>query len=215
MNPPERRPHFAWPGKPHLARTRLLTILVAAWFGIVFVGANWITAHRLTRVRVHLDAELDIPFVPAFTVVYMSIYLLFAAAPFVLRTPREITRLAAAQTITISLAGIGFLLIPAQLAYAPPTNAQLGLWKPLFVFADRLNLDYNLVPSLHIALAVVCVEMFVVHAGTAGKILWRSWAGLIAASTLLTHQHHVVDAVTGYLLALAVVKWMSRFEHQK
>jgi hypothetical protein len=27
---------------------------------------------------------------------------------------------------------------------------------------------------------------------------------LIAASTLLTHQHHVVDAVTGYGLALIV-----------
>jgi len=202
----QREPFFAWPGWAHLRIAWLQTVLVSAWFAFVFGGANWVTAQRVTRVRVHFDAELQIPLIPSFT----RIYGLFLVAPFVLRTGREITNLAVAQTITITVAGIGFLLIPAKLAFPVATDSELGIWRGMFRLADRLNLDYNLVPSLHVALSVVCVELFVPHANLGGKILLRTWGVLIAASTVFTHQHHVVDAVTGFLLALAVVKIMRR-----
>ena len=214
MNPPLRRPFLAWPGWRHVGRTWFLTLLVGAWFGLVFAGADRFTAQRTTRVRVHLDAELGIPLVPAFTVVYMSIYLVFLAAPFVLRARREITTLALAQSITISAAGIGFLLIPAKLAYPPPTDAELGAWRPLFQVADRLNLDYNLVPSLHVALTVVCLELYAAHAAGLVRVLLRCWGILVAAATLFTHQHHLIDVLTGYGLALAVARLTTKPGHQ-
>jgi len=189
-------------------------LLVTAWFCCVYGISDWVTAHRLMRLRVHFGAELLIPLIPSFTLIYMSIYLLFLAAPFVLRTRRELTSLAAAQTITILAAGICFLLIPAKLAFPVPTDTELGIWKPLFRFADRLNLDYNLVPSLHVALSVVCVEMFTAHATATGKRLLRLWGALIAISTVVTHQHHLVDAATGYLLALIVVNAVGAY-HRK
>jgi membrane-associated phospholipid phosphatase len=66
---------------------------------------------------------------------------------------------------------------------------------------------------LHVALSIICVELFAAHAGQGGKILLRAWGLLIAASTLLTHQHHLVDAVTGYLIAFAVVRFVKRRDH--
>lgn len=213
MSQKDRVPLLAWPGWAHLKFAWVQTLIVSLWFAVVFGGADWITAHRSLRVRVHLDAELQIPLIPSFTLVYMSIYALFVAAPFVLRTRREITTLAVCQALAIALAGICFLLIPAQLAYAPPSESQLGVWKGLFNFADRLNLDYNLVPSLHVALGIICVELFTVHATPGGKILLRTWGLLIAASTILTHQHHLLDAVTGYMLALATVRIFARPKH--
>jgi hypothetical protein len=192
----------AWPGWPHFRFALRLILLVGVWFGLVYVGADWVTAHRAARVRVHLDAELSVPLVPGFLIAYMSLYVLFLALPFVLRTRREATSLAIAQFVIILAAGLGFLLIPAQLAYAPPRD--LGMWEPLFHFADRLNLDYNLVPSLHVAMSIVCIEVYSQHAGATGRIALRGWGLVIAASTLLTHQHHVLDVVTGYCLALAV-----------
>jgi membrane-associated phospholipid phosphatase len=174
----------------------------------VYGGADWFTAHRTTRVRIHLDAELSLPLIPAFTIGYMSIYLLFLAAPFVLRTRRELAALAVSQTMAILFAGIVFLLLPAQLAFPPPQN--LGPWEGLFRFADRLNLDYNLVPSLHVALSVICIEMFAPHATPAGRLALRSWGLFIAVSTLFTHQHHLLDVITGYGLALAVVRRSSK-----
>lgn len=206
MNGSASPPFCAWPGWPHIRFAALRTFLVTAWFCFVFGGADWITAHRVERVRVHFGAELHIPLIPAFTLAYMSIYLLFLAAPFVLRTRKDFNSLAIAQTVAICVAGICFLLIPAQLAFPPETDAQLGIWGPLFRFADWLNLDYNLVPSLHVALSIICVEMFAPHASVLGKALLRLWGALIAASTIFTHQHHVLDVITGYLLAFAVVK---------
>ncbi|NOS72364.1 MAG: hypothetical protein HOP33_20880 [Verrucomicrobia bacterium] len=204
MTGANQRPFLDWPGWRHFGFALLLTAIVTAWFAIIFTVTNNFTTSRTTRIRVHLDVELHIPLIPAFIIFYMSIYLLMVAAPFVLRTRHKIMRLAIAQSLTIFAAGICFLLIPAQLAYAPPT--ELGIWQNLFYFADDLNLDYNLVPSLHVTLSFVCIELFSAHTNTAGKILLRSWGLLIAASTILTHQHHLLDALTGWMLALAIVK---------
>ena len=89
MKGADRIPFVAWPGWTHARYAAQLIALVGAWFCLVFVGADWLTAHRTTRVRVHLDAELRLPLVPVFLIAYMSIYLLFLAVPFVLRTRRR------------------------------------------------------------------------------------------------------------------------------
>jgi hypothetical protein len=208
MNASAQASFLAWPGWPHIRFTSLRILLVTAWFCLVFAGTDWFTAHRTSRVRIDFGIESHIPLIPAFTVVYMSIYLLFLATPFVLRTRLEVATLARAQSLIILIAGICFLLIPAKLAFAPTTDADLGVWKPLYQFADQLNLDYNLVPSLHVALSIVCIELFCVRGNVVGRILLRAWGFLIAASTLFTHQHHLMDAVTGYVLAVVIVKFI-------
>jgi membrane-associated phospholipid phosphatase len=140
------------------------------------------------------------------TLFYMSIYGLFLLAPFVLRTRREFRAAVVTMVVATALAGIGFLLFPAELAFAPAREEQLGVWAGLYHVADDLNLTYNLLPSLHVAFAVICVALFSPRApGLVQALLWL-WALLIAASTVLTHQHHVLDAVTGWLLALICVR---------
>ncbi|HZV34889.1 MAG TPA: hypothetical protein VFB72_09985 [Verrucomicrobiae bacterium] len=213
MNQPEWPPLLAWPGWTHLRFTWLLTLAVTALFTVVYGGANWLTAHRTFRVRVHLDSELNLPMIPEFTLVYMSIYALFLATPFVLRTRGEIKHLARAQSLTILIAGISFLLFPAQLAYAPATEAQLGAWRKLFEFASRLSLEYNLAPSLHVALSIVCIELFARHATSGEKLLLRAWGIGIAMATLFIHRHHMLDVATGYLLAFCVVAFSRPHDH--
>ena len=198
-------PLLGWPGWKQLRFAAVVALLGGVWFCLVYGGADALTAHRETRVRVHFDAELGIPFIPEAVVVYMSIYLLFIMAPFIVRTRGEFLFLALALNIMIGVAGIGYLLIPAQLAF--PAANPFGAVSSLFRFADRLNLTYNLVPSLHVGLSSGCAMIFARHAGGIGKVLWLTWAAAIALSTLLTHQHHVVDVVTGWLLAWAVYRW--------
>src|SRR5882762_9708556 len=160
-------PFWAWPGWTHLRYAGWLTLVVTLWFGLVFGGADWWTAQRSFRVRVHLAAELDWPLIPGFVVFYMSIYLLFLGAPFVLRTRREFRALAVTQTLVIFVAGIGFLLCPAELAFVPEKGS--GVWTGPLRFADWLNLTYNLLPSLHVALSVVCLAALAARARAAGQ----------------------------------------------
>lgn len=168
--------------------------LVTALFGVVFYGADWLTAHRQLRIPVAMPWELALPFWPWMIWAYMSIYPLMWLAPFVLETPRQVRTLCWSLAGVIVAAGIVFLLCPAQLAFTSPNNPSA-----LYHFADRLNGDYNLVPSLHVALAVTCVGVYAVR----GRWLWWLWAAAIVASTLLTHQHHVIDVATGWLLGIA------------
>jgi membrane-associated phospholipid phosphatase len=200
-----RSAFLSWPGWRHIGYAALVSLPNTLWFMLVYGGADLLTAHRSFRVRVHLSAELNIPLVPAMTVFYMSVYLLFLAAPFILHGRHEIRALVGTLALVILFSGIGFLLFPAELAFAAPKEEELGAWASLFNLADRLNLTYNCVPSLHVALAVACVAVYAPRASGKGRALLWLWAIMIAASTILTHQHHVLDAVTGWLLAVACV----------
>ena len=204
------KPFLAWPGWAHLRYAALLSLANGLWFVFVYGGADALTRRRSLRIPVAFPGELRIPFVPAMTLFYMSLYFLFLLAPFVLRTRREVRALVWTLALVIAVGGIGFLLFPAELAFAPPAEGELGAWAGLYHLADALNLTYNLVPSLHVAMSVVCVAIFSPRAPEAGKLLLWAWAVLIAASTLLIHQHHLLDVVTGWLLALASVKAVFR-----
>jgi membrane-associated phospholipid phosphatase len=204
----DRAPLLAWPGWAHLRYAAALSAANALGFVLVYGGCDRLTAHRALRVPVHLPAELRIPFVPAMTPVYLSIYLLFLAAPFVLRTRREFRAAVGALAVIILCGGVGFLLVPAQLAFPPPREAELGIWAGLFHFADDLNLTYNLIPSLHVALSVACVAIFAPLAPPAGRVLLWTWTALIAASAVLLHQHHLLDVATGWLLGVAGARFV-------
>ena len=201
------RPRFlGWPGWAHLRYGALLGLANTLWFAVVYGGADAITARHGLRIPVHLPGELRIPLVPAMSAVYMSLYALFLSAPFVLRGRRELRALVLTLAFVIGCAGIGFLLLPAELAFAPPREGELGRWSGLFHLADDLNLDYNLVPSLHVAFAVVCAAAFSRRAAVPARVGLWAWAALIAAATVLTHQHHLLDVAAGWLLAVASVR---------
>jgi membrane-associated phospholipid phosphatase len=197
---------WGWPGWKHLRYAALLSLAGSLWFVMVYGGADALTAHRTFRVRVHFNAELGIPFIPEAVVVYMSIYLLFLAAPFILRQRHEFFALAMTLNLVILAAGICFLLFPAQLAFPPPKN--FGAFPNLYHFAAQLGLTYNLMPSLHVALSAVCIAVFAARSGKIGKACLWTWAIAIAASTLLIHRHHVLDVITGFALALAAYKFI-------
>ncbi|MEI9898407.1 MAG: phosphatase PAP2 family protein [Chthoniobacter sp.] len=190
------RPFLAWPGWPFLRGAGLLSAVSSAWFAFVYGGCDWITAHRTLRVPIHLPIELSMPFIPSAVLVYMSLYLLFLGGPFILRGQREFTALICSLALATLIGGIGFLLVPSCAAFGPPGD--LGIWSGLFHFADWLNLDYNMVPSLHVALSVCCISAFARHASRFGATLLWAWAAAIALSTLVTHQHHLVDVATGW-----------------
>ena len=198
-------PLLGWPGRKHLRYAVLLSLAGSLWFVLVYGGANALTAHRAFRVRVHFDAELDIPFIPEMTVIYMSIYGLFLAAPFILRRRQEFFALAMTLNLVILIAGIGFLFFPAQVAF--PAPKEFGAFPNLYHFADRLSLAYNLMPSLHVALSAVCIAVFASRCGRMGGLFLWTWALAIAASTLFIHKHHLLDVIAGFALALAAHKY--------
>src|SRR5205814_1932472 len=103
--------------------------------------------------------------------------LMFPLGPFILRCRAEIVGLTATLAVVIGVAAIGFLLVPAELAY-PQEDA--GIWVPLYAWNRRIVLTYNLVPSLHVALSVVTLSAYGVRRGQIGKMMFAAWGAAIA-----------------------------------
>jgi membrane-associated phospholipid phosphatase len=192
-----RAPFLGWPGWGMFGEALVLAAAQTLWWLAIYHGADCLTGLRAERVRIHLDAELKIPFIPAFVLVYRSIDVMFLLGPFILRSRDEIRGLTLTLAIVTALAGFGFLLIPAEPAYPPQDS---GSWEPWYAWNRRIVLTYNMLPSLHVALSVVTLSAYSLRRGFVGKGLLAAWGTAIAFSTLLTHQHHVLDVVTGLIL---------------
>ncbi len=197
-------PFWGRPSPKALALFARSFVAVSILFGIVYVGADALTARR-AQMRVDFGWEAAVPFVPGMVWVYSSIYLVFLAAPFVLRREREIAALGAAIAVVILMGGAGFLLFPARLAYPPAPDPSGPITAAVMRVSDRINLTYNLVPSLHVALSTTTLGAMATRARPAVRVLLALGAGTVGLSTVLTHQHHVIDVVAGYGVAAVAV----------
>lgn len=203
MNAVKRR-FLGWPDRSTWRTFVWVGLAGACWFALIFGGADYVTSRRTLRVAVHFKSEQRLPLVPAAVWVYMTIYALFLMAPFVLRSPQRLIALAATHAVVVLVAGVGFLILPAEIAYRSMVVAADGsLTAKLYRLADWFNLDYNLLPSLHVALSIACVAAYAPFARRTGRVVLWSWALAVAFSTILTHFHHVLDAVTGFALGLS------------
>ena len=193
-----RPPFLTWPGWSLLGETVLLATAQSLWWVLVYHGADYLTGLHTFRLPLHMEWELKLPFIPALILAYLSLGLVYLPAPFILRSRAELRVLTWTLFLVTGVAGIGFVLLPGEPAYAP---ADPGVWAPLFNLNRQVVLRYNMAPSLHVAMSSVVLAAYAAHCGWLGKTLLGALAGLIALSTLLTHQHHVVDVVSGLALA--------------
>jgi hypothetical protein len=200
---------FVWPGWPHLGHYLALWAAVTIEFVVVFFGGDFVTAHRRGRLHAFLPFELSIPLVPSMVIAYMSIYLIWIPAPFLLHERHRVNRLAIALALVILISGIGFLAFPAELGFPPMADDLARLdpgsanrWGTWLRLADFLNLDYDLIPSLHVAMFVTTAGAYAFQSGRVGRVVLGLWSAAVVASTVLTHQHHLIDAIAGLALGL-------------
>ena len=77
----------------------------------------------------------------------------------------------------------------------------VGLHQPLFDLLTQVDTPHNLVPSLHVAFAA----LILLGCAERGPKFWAwgygAWLVLMSASTVLVHQHHLLDVISGLGLA--------------
>ncbi len=160
--------------------------MFVVFFCLTYGGADLLV--QLVPYRISLP-HWTWPFYPQTAIIYLSMNLMLLIL--FLRLPLEkLCRLTAALISQTLIALPIFVLFPAE-----PIAVESVEIPPLFRLADLINLDNNYFPSLHVAYATTC-------ALSAGSALWWVWTAAVTASTLLCHQHYLVDAVAGFLLAL-------------
>lgn len=176
-----------------------VSIGLSLLFLIVYGGCNWITARRTDVHTFFFTWESATPFVPFFVLPYMSIDLFFVAAPFLCRTDRELGTLSKRIATAIIVAGICFLVFPMRFAFPRPhAEGWLGI---VFDWFRGVDAPFNLLPSLHAALMLILVDVYIRHTRGIIRLAILVWFLLIALSPVLTYQHHLIDIAGGFVLA--------------
>jgi hypothetical protein len=178
--------------------TRWACVIGLVFFA-VYPTMNGLTSLRPSVLHLYFPGELEVPFVPAFVWVYLSMYALFLVPPFVL--PAECMPALGRQLVAGTLiSGVMFVLLPAELGFARtvPAGSSDGIFAAMF----RIDRPYNLVPSLHVvyssAIALACAD----QARSVLRIALLVWMTAITASTVFVHQHHVADLAAAFVLVL-------------
>ena len=175
---------------------------------IIFVAVYFIL-NNLSIDRdlhpVYFDWEIEVPLISWAIIPYISFNLLIIL-PYTLLTKYEIKHLSLAFMTCTIVAGIIFALTPGELGFKRviPNDMFGSFYAQLFI----LDRPYNLFPSLHVAYTtlfyIICKNK-IKH--QALKALLLFWISLVIMSTILTHQHHLFDVITGILLALTAYQY--------
>lgn len=181
-----------------------LTLTFNFLFYAVYGLSNYITSCHDYRIYIHFEFEKEIPFIPEFSAVYLSVGAMLGLSFFILKRLEDLIPFFIALVYLTLIAGVFFIFIPVESAY--PVRQVSGYWGIIFRIADTMNLQYNLFPSLHVAFATVSFLNYWKFVNTLSKILLFLWTILIILSTLFIHEHHILDIVSGIVLAYIVKK---------
>ena len=185
------------------------------WISVVFFTVyplcNWLTAQRDVTCELYVAQERAIPLIPEFIWIYLSLYMLFLVPPFFL-APQQMNILGRQLISMTFFSGAIFLLLPARLGFErtiPDDPFYAGLFAGMF----DVDLPHNLVPSLHVAFsALILITLLNTVRTSLGKAVFTAWLVLLSISTVLVHQHHLIDVVTGFLVAVAFYRYIGRGE---
>lgn len=184
----------------------LWALATSAFFVVVYNGCNWVASCRASVPTLHFGWEHRIPFVPAMIVPYMSIDLLFFCSPLLCRDGSELRAHGQRLMLAMSIAAVFFLLFPLRMGFAhPPVGGFCG---SLFRLLGGFDKPFNLVPSLHIALATLLWVVYNRRTRGLARLAVHAWFALIVLSAVLTYQHHLVDVAAGFALGALCLYWI-------
>jgi hypothetical protein len=191
-----------WPDARRLRVYAGWAAVTGVAFFAIYPTTNWLASLRANRLHLYLDLELGIPFVPQLIWAYFSMYFLFLVPLFAMPTERmaPLGKQLVAGTV---VSGAMFLLLPAELGFVrviPPDPFYARIYASIF----GVDQPHNLVPSLHVvwscAIALACADAV----RPPGRALLYVWLAILVGSTLLVHQHHVLDAISAIALVLVL-----------
>lgn len=181
------------------ARRAAIALVLIAGSGCAYIAVQRLAGalHPAMPELPRLAFERAIPFVPAAMPLYASLGLFLLAAAW--RCGRgAFRRLVGAALIAQLVAYAVFLAWPMRLPR--PELADAGVWGSGFALAWRWDDDWNTLPSLHVADAVL--------GALAARRRWAvAWGAAIVVSVPLVGQHALLDSAAG--AALGVLAWLS------
>lgn len=181
-------------------------ILNALVFTLCYLTANQMASQQNITRHIALPIDRAIGFVDWMIIPYLSSGLFFSGLFFLL-WDRHCLRLYSQRLMLATLcATFVFMLWPLHFSLSRPALASPWLGE-LYHLLGILDQPYNQFPSLHVAYCLifwpVCRSLCTSRWMRLGIGLWLL---LVACSTVLVFQHHLLDVLGGLLLGALVIQ---------
>lgn len=167
-------------------------------FMIVYNLCTWHATSLENLPSFTFDFERSIPFIPLSIIPYMASGVFFCLVFFSCKNKHQLKILTWRMLFVTVVAGLFFITFPLQFSLTKPEVSNSILKLP-FSFLQTFDSPFNQSPSLHITFAFIFWSVF------KDLTKWRTflliWLILLGFSTLTTYQHHVIDILTGAILA--------------
>jgi membrane-associated phospholipid phosphatase len=169
----------------------------------IYLGTNEIAAQRTSFHQLYFEFEREIPMVPWMIHIYNSFHILLFMNFLIIKDPLKIKAIAISLISSSAIASVFFLLLPAELGFSRTENIQgYEFWYNALHWLDH---PHNLVPSLHITFSALSAYVISTEMGSVFlRLIFLLWFLLICSSIVLVHQHHLIDIVSGFVLAVLV-----------
>ncbi|MFZ4930339.1 phosphatase PAP2 family protein [Chryseobacterium sp. Mn2064] len=173
-------------------------LLCSIIFMMVYNFAAWYTSTLATVPSLVFDFEKYIPFIPWSIIPYMTSGLFFCTVFFFCKEKEQLVVLTRRMLFVTFAAGLCFVLFPLRFSFSKPEIDNHFL-QYSFQFLKTFDSPFNQAPSLHITYAFIFWSVF--RELKKFRIFLMIALLLLGISTLTTYQHHVIDIVTGSILA--------------
>jgi len=191
----------------HLKAITIWGGLCVLFSSILYLSTNSIAETSHSYNRLYLECEKNIPQVPWMILFYESYFLLVLLSFIRAKSPSSIRSLSITMMVSTAIACTIFLLFPGEMGFSRTENIQ-G-FESMFGAMHIMDKPHNLYPSLHITFSTI--SAFVLIKQTKQKLfhaLLILWVMMISLSVILTHQHHLFDIATGFVLAWITLKFI-------
>jgi prolipoprotein diacylglyceryltransferase/protein-S-isoprenylcysteine O-methyltransferase Ste14 len=198
------RPMLSLPpdsGRPMRASDRAAAVALVAMPWLVLYGAAMLLGPAPDAISTWLPFERRLPVVEEAELLYASTYPLAAAALFIPRTRAQARRLLVRALLAMALVFPLYFLLPFV---APPRPFVPHGWLGSLLLEERAHdTSAAALPSFHVVWALLAAGAWASRFPKIRTVAY-AWAGLVAASCILTGMHSIADVVAGALVFVAV-----------
>ena len=182
--------------------THIPLVSMVCVHGLVYYATKLVT-QKMTHFDFSLPVDDMIPFIPAFSVIYVLAYIQWVAGYILIaRDSRELCfRVISGELISKLICMALFLLVPTTMTRAEIVSD--GLFETVVRYIYRLDAADNLFPSIHCLESWVCFRgaMRMKRTGPWYRYFTLLFSLLVFASTVLVKQHVAADIIGGVLTA--------------
>jgi len=179
-------------------------ILVVLWAVIHFATNKRVVSKNSGFHSTRIKWDDEIPFIPAYIILYLSGYPLGALAYFAFVSSLYLPRVIVGYVLLMAIGGLSYIIYPCRVERRENLEGTTLSTKLLAVF-QRTFEPYNSLPSMHVGFSLFSALFILILGNEILGIITLLWTVLVAASTLFTKLHHFLDIIAGVVLAVFVV----------